>query len=189
MKAAVMKTVMNMAGTSLTNIDTLTKIKVNKMENCTEDNKPDYATVLAGLSMLGSVYQGNGTELGMFLSGLYDKTISVSIFYKLHNKLPETYEEARQNTETQEPLEVIKSYFRTQLQYAINREVELEEKARILIKNHDAEIAKKNFVNQHKPSPEGTVKELAVKYNKSIGEIRRMKAEDRLHELTEQKEN
>lgn len=42
------------------------------------------------------------------------------------------------------------------------------------------------FMSQHAPAPEGTVKELAKKYGRSISEIRRMKAENRLHELSEQ---
>ncbi|WAX23552.1 hypothetical protein [Pseudomonas phage pPA-N1803-4At.2] len=47
-------------------------------------------------------------------------------------------------------------------------------------------IAKQNFRNMSKPAPEGTVKELAEKYGKSISEIRRMKAEGRLGELTQE---
>ncbi|MOA68069.1 hypothetical protein D3C78_1955180 [compost metagenome] len=43
---------------------------------------------------------------------------------------------------------------------------------------------KVDFRNMNKPAPEGTVKELAAKYGKSLGEIRKLKAEGRLHELT-----
>ncbi len=39
------------------------------------------------------------------------------------------------------------------------------------------------FNSQHKPAPEGTVKELAAKYGKSLSEIRRLKAEGLLHTL------
>ncbi|WP_338923991.1 hypothetical protein V0M98_37895 (plasmid) [Pseudomonas silesiensis] len=39
------------------------------------------------------------------------------------------------------------------------------------------------FNAQHKPAPEGTVKELAQKYNKSLSEIRRLKAAGELHTL------
>jgi hypothetical protein len=39
------------------------------------------------------------------------------------------------------------------------------------------------FNSQHKPAPEGTVKELAAKYGKSIGEIRKLKAANLLHTL------
>ncbi|QXN68699.1 hypothetical protein [Pseudomonas phage PA7] len=48
------------------------------------------------------------------------------------------------------------------------------------------DIAKQNFRDMGKPAPEGTVKELAAKYGKSISEIRRMKAEGRLGELTQE---
>ncbi|WWV94314.1 hypothetical protein KEN51_CDS0024 [Pseudomonas phage vB_Pae10145-KEN51] len=47
-------------------------------------------------------------------------------------------------------------------------------------------IAKQNFRDMNKPVPEGTVKELAKMYGKSISEIRRMKAEGRLGELTQE---
>lgn len=39
------------------------------------------------------------------------------------------------------------------------------------------------FNAQHKPAPEGTVKELAAKYGKSLSEIRRLKAAGELHTL------
>ena len=39
------------------------------------------------------------------------------------------------------------------------------------------------FNSQHKQAPEGTVKELAARYGKSIGEIRKLKAANLLHTL------
>ena len=48
-----------------------------------------------------------------------------------------------------------------------------------------AEQQRTQFNSQHKPAPEGTVKELAAKYGKSISEIRRLKAEGLLHTLAE----
>jgi hypothetical protein len=47
------------------------------------------------------------------------------------------------------------------------------------------EQRREQFNSQHKPAPEGTVKELAAKYGKSLSEIRRLKAEGLLHTLTE----
>lgn len=41
----------------------------------------------------------------------------------------------------------------------------------------------KKFCFANKPAPEGTVRELAAKYGKSISEIRKLKAAGRLHEL------
>lgn len=43
--------------------------------------------------------------------------------------------------------------------------------------------ARAAFNAQHKPAPEGTVKELAAKYGKSLSEIRRLKAAGELHTL------
>lgn len=48
-----------------------------------------------------------------------------------------------------------------------------------------SEEQRTTFNSQHKPAPEGTVKELAARYGKSIGEIRKLKAADLLHTLEE----
>lgn len=48
-----------------------------------------------------------------------------------------------------------------------------------------AEKEKRDAFNaQHAPAPEGTVKELAARYGKSLSEIRRLKAAGELHTLT-----
>uniref|UniRef100_A0AB39CDP7 Uncharacterized protein n=1 Tax=Pseudomonas phage HRDY3 TaxID=3236930 RepID=A0AB39CDP7_9VIRU len=44
---------------------------------------------------------------------------------------------------------------------------------------------RQQFNSQHAPAPEGTVKELAARYGKSIGEIRKLKAEGLLHTLAQ----
>lgn len=46
-----------------------------------------------------------------------------------------------------------------------------------------SEEQRTTFNSQHKPAPEGTVKELAARYGKSIGEIRKLKAANLLHTL------
>lgn len=46
-----------------------------------------------------------------------------------------------------------------------------------------AEEQRTAFNSQHRPAPEGTVKELAARYGKSIGEIRKLKAANLLHTL------
>lgn len=53
-------------------------------------------------------------------------------------------------------------------------------------KERAAQQQREQFNSQHKPAPEGTVKELAAKYGKSLGEIRKLKAAGLLHTLTEQ---
>lgn len=47
-----------------------------------------------------------------------------------------------------------------------------------------AEATRSTFNAQHKPAPEGTVKELAALYGKSLSEIRRLKAAGELHTLS-----
>lgn len=46
-----------------------------------------------------------------------------------------------------------------------------------------AEQQRASFNAQHQPAPEGTVKELAEKYGKSLSEIRKLKAANQLHTL------
>lgn len=53
-------------------------------------------------------------------------------------------------------------------------------------KERAAQQQREQFNSQHKPAPEGTVKELAARYGKSLGEIRKLKAAGLLHTLTEQ---
>lgn len=48
-----------------------------------------------------------------------------------------------------------------------------------------ASARRDSFNSQHKQSPEGTVKELAARYGKSLSEIRRLKSEGLLHTLSE----
>ena len=57
-----------------------------------------------------------------------------------------------------------------------------------LAKDNAVRASRQQFNSQHQPAPEGTVKELAAKYGKSIGEIRRLKAEGLLHTLNQQSE-
>lgn len=52
------------------------------------------------------------------------------------------------------------------------------------VKQREAQV-RANFNSQHKPAPEGTVKELAAKFGKSLSEIRRLKAAGELHTLVQ----
>jgi hypothetical protein len=53
-----------------------------------------------------------------------------------------------------------------------------------LAKDNAVRASRQQFNSQHLPAPEGTVKELAAKYGKSLSEIRKLKAEGLLHTLT-----
>ena len=48
-----------------------------------------------------------------------------------------------------------------------------------------SDARRESFNAQHARAPEGTVKELAVRYGRSLGEIRRLKAEGLLHTLAQ----
>lgn len=131
------------------------------------------------------------------LQGEYDRDIALGLFMHVHKKHPENVDVALADEQVKQMLENAKGHVRHAVQCAINglaeeeraqREEptfmrmrrEMQESAARMQKQH------KQFVSQHAQAPEGTVKELAAKYGKSIGEIRRMKAEGRLHELAQE---
>lgn len=60
-----------------------------------------------------------------------------------------------------------------------------ESRASQLQADNRAMVRRDTFNSQHKPAPEGTVKELAARYGKSLGEIRRLKADGMLHTLSD----
>ena len=137
------------------------------------------ATVLTGFSLVSEVFSDTeGVKIGSFLAGLYDHEIQLSLFYRHYSRIPSTIEELSSDETSKMGLERLKDSYR----HALNRAL-LEEEKRFLAEA--AEKAKTAFKAMHSQAPEGSVKELAAKYNKSISEIRRMKAEGRLHELSE----
>jgi primosomal protein N' len=68
------------------------------------------------------------------------------------------------------------------------RDVRAEQRKEQERAKRGAEQQRAAFNSQHQPAPEGTVKELAAKYGKSLSEIRRLKAEGLLHTLNQQSE-
>lgn len=71
----------------------------------------------------------------------------------------------------------------------VQRQFGRRDNHREMLHRENATLAtRQQFNSQHQPAPEGTVKELAAKYGKSIGEIRKLKAEGLLHTLNQQSE-
>lgn len=155
-----------------------------------QQEKPTFSTVMVALSMFGATMSTNPTEKGTaianLITGVNDKYMHVLAFHQENGELPETFEQAATDPKAMQKVENMKNFWRNIMQDVFSEAARQEE--RRMRAEHEAQTAKVNaaFKNMNKPAPEGTVKELAAKYGKSLSEIRRLKAENRLHELAEQ---
>lgn len=160
------------------------------IRNLNLQEKVTVGHLMVGLSLLGKTMSGNAEEAGTavadLLMGQMDAYVAVVAFEREHEKMPETFEHALNDEKAKEGLERMKQFWRNRLERALTHEARQEELR--MRREHEAKVAKVSaaFKDMNKPAPEGTVKELAAKYGKSISEIRRMKAEGRLSELEAQ---
>ena len=89
------------------------------------------------------------------------------------------------NKEMDSLLDQLKNHVKMTFQRAINQEEKrLVNEGKRVEKAKAAEVMQ-SFKSMSKPAPEGTVAELAARYNKSLGEIRKLKRDGLLHTLTE----
>jgi len=120
------------------------------------------------------------------LTGELDQTLRPGMFFHVHGREPQSQEELEADESSLLILNNLKRYLRNTVQGVINdeaRRIEREQKAEAA---RMAERVNKGFREMNKPAPEGTVRELAEKFNAPISQIRKLKAENRLHELTAQ---
>lgn len=166
-----------------------------------------------GLTVISSIARNDAEHVQKWpfiLSGFYDDILAVAFYYTGHAEMPESVEKAHADVGVIRGIENTKTHLRNKMQAIIDpvgyskaqraRERELEreffarmdreESARRKAYRMEreaeerAEKAKRDsFNSQHAKAPEGSVKELAAKYGKSIGEIRRLKAAGELHTL------
>jgi len=131
---------------------------------------------LIGFMILGDIAGGNIDVLAGLLMDKYDDELLYSFYYEEHNKYPEG-DEYLSSEKGREKLNQIKTIYRNAIADSMNKTAEAE-------RMQSLKEALDGFKAMHKPAPEGTVKELAVKYGKSLSEIRTLKREGRLSELT-----
>lgn len=166
----------------------------------------------AGLTAISALSNmTTGPEKWPFiLKGFYDEVLAVAFYYTYHTELPGTLKIAIDSPHAQRGIENTKRHLRNMIEAALDpvgyaakqaaRERDMErdfmkrmedferkrryDHRRARADREAEDKAKRDsFNSQHKPAPEGTVKELAAKYGKSLGEIRRLKAEGLLHTL------
>lgn len=168
-----------------------------------------------GLALISTVASNKPDDMQVWpfiVNGFYDVPLSIAFFYTANARLPNEGEDYMGSAVAQNGLQNTKNYLRD-LMHAIidpegykkaedarqakaskdlfaqmdrmdrerrkNYRLQKEAEERVEREKRDA------FNSQHKPAPEGTVKELAARYGKSIGEIRKLKAAGQLHTLVE----
>lgn len=132
---------------------------------------------MQGLSLMGSLVQvaKDDKDLAMRVTfvaaGKFDEDLKCGIYFQQFASEPDSAEE----------LEVPSVLF------VFNRFKDECKNAITMVLNKAAELDKQQTLQElkvsHMPSAQGTVRELAAKYNKSIGEIRKLKADGLLHTL------
>jgi hypothetical protein len=144
----------------------------------------DNAIIKAGLG-LNMIKNWPDHSLYFFTSDPQkDYLLRCALHLSEFKKVAET-EDSIFNEEMDSLLEQLKSQVKMIFQRAIN-----QEEKRLINEGNRVEKAKsaeviKSFKSMNKPSPEGTVAELAALYGKSLGEIRKLKRDNLLHTLTE----
>jgi hypothetical protein len=117
--------------------------------------------------------------------GEMDMDLLPGMFFHAHGRDPVSDEEMLADETANRVLTNLKLYIRNTVQGVVNDEARRLEREQRLEAERIAIQAKERFRAMSKPAPEGTVRELAEKYGVSIGQVRKLKAENRLHELRE----
>lgn len=145
-----------------------------------ENKEITISDVMLGFALLGDSTQPDG--FAPFLSGMYDREISIAIYHREYGKLPT--EEDLSDALVVANLDKLKNTLRDIINRAINNISSLEKEKALREAKVAFNNAANNFKSMSKPAPEGTVDELAKKHNVSKSHIRMLKRENRLHELT-----
>ena len=170
----------------------------------------------AGLTAISHVTGAKDSDIHQWpfiTGGFYDEVLAVAFYYTAHAELPESLGHAVISEAAERGIKNTKQYLKDKMQQILDpkgfakaqkaREREMVRDFNLRMEKFDrerrrqhaiekqaeerAEKAKRDsFNSQHAQAPEGSVKELAAKYGKSIGEIRKLKAAGQLHTLTQQ---
>ena len=136
-----------------------------------------------GLKLIGDWLN----NLISFTTDIHDEYLRCALYFAEYKKLPETQEDIM--TEQMNAwLAETKARIMNIVSVGISIETRRDERRQHYQDKHEKQqkaINTRNaFNSMHKPDPEGTVKEISEKYGVSLGEVRRLKREGKLSELT-----
>jgi hypothetical protein len=117
--------------------------------------------------------------------GKLDMDLLPGMFFHVHGRNPVNDEEMLADEMANRVLNNLKLYIRNTVQGVVNEEARRLEREQRLEAERIAKQIKERFRAMSKPAPAGTVRELAEKFGVSISQVRKLKAENRLHELTQ----
>ena len=150
------------------------------METKSEIKEISMTSVMIGFSMIESIFSLQNPEIvAFFLNGQYDDDIIPSFFYKVHDRLPESIEEAQQCESTMLGLNNLKYYVRAKINQLEQQEKSIKQ-AESRIKEREV---KQNFKAQNNVSEFGTVSEISDKYGLSKKQVRELKRDGKLQEF------
>jgi hypothetical protein len=136
-----------------------------------------------GLQLIGDWLN----NLISFTTDIHDEYLRCVLYFSEYKKFPETQEDIM--TEQMDAwLAETKSRIMNIVRIGINIETRRDERRQHYQdkqeKQQQAINTRNAFNAMHKPDPQGTVKEISEKYGVSLGEVRRLKREGKLGELT-----
>lgn len=164
-------------------------------EQCTQPVfEASLATAMRGAMIMGSY--SDHLVMVQVLMGMHDHTLSVFIYHRHHQKLPESFD-ALKDEHVVVVLDRFKNLYRGAVQEIFNaadrhdsltafRREQAEERHQKQQKKATEKRTADAFKSMSKPDPMGTVAELAERYGVSLSVVRKLKREGRLHELETQ---
>jgi len=140
-----------------------------------------HATAMFGLTIMGD-YENHFYQI---VTDEYEFQIKVALYKHNHSQLPESEEILMSDEATSRHYESLKDLLRSKIQKAFDALADEHSKIKEREDRYNARQVSHSFRSMNKPAPEGTVDELAKKFNVSKSQIRTLKREGRLHELVE----
>lgn len=143
------------------------------------------ADALEGMAQFRDISSGSSQALALLLCGRLDYTLRCALFTLNCQRNPEVVRDLMDSDITL-ALELFKDDIRSGVMEHINRNAHDGRRGRKSEQQLQFEKTATQFRAMSQPAPEGTVAELAERYGLSKTQIRLLKRENRLHELTQQ---
>jgi len=138
---------------------------------------------MSGLNLIGDW----SNNLISFTTVIHDEHLRCALYFSEKKEFAEK-EEDIMNEQMDAWLAEIKSRIMTLVRVGLSIETRRDERRQHYQDKQEkiqSEIKTRTaFNSMHKPDPEGTVKEISEKYGVSLSEVRRLKREGKLSELT-----